>query len=109
MEYLFISGPPLLFDFKLLCTLPSNSIHRMFFCPLRGIFFLSYSPLHQGKRAESCLDVLSVWTSGPLPTNSGVFLLAVITPNDKLCLMSWRVCELSHGSSSVVLLIFSAS
>lgn len=66
--------PPLtFFDFKLLCTLPSTSRHRMFFFFLpakRDLFFIFYPPFpaHQGICAESCL-VLSVWT------------LLAITPN----------------------------
>lgn len=78
---------PHLFDFKLLCTLLSTSLHRMFvvFALQEWFIFSIQSPIFQsgpGKCVKSCLDVLSIWTCGPLPKYSGVFLHAVITPHD---------------------------
>lgn len=47
------SIPHHLFDFKLSCTLPPASLHRIFFCPPRGIYFCIQSPFSSPSR-ELC-------------------------------------------------------
>lgn len=59
------SIPHHLFDFKLSCTLPPTSLHRIFFFAHQEGFIFVFSPpfpVHQGNCAESYLDVLSRWT-----------------------------------------------